>query len=366
MPIIRSWALTMGFALHPGTSNRYEIRYTRTQHRPASRQVNDHGRVSGTHTLVFPRRNDSESTNSDKKSKMWNRRCRTLRHESVDFNAITYQIHVLITALVAYHNRTGADMTQSFGQHQLPTKVALRVSGRSEGFEQCPVGFAGIQQGADSVVVEVGEPEGGAFDPFHQIVGGLSGGVGDSGGVPVGDLLPPAPQGAPEPVDLFGHAGFLEVGGELGDGGGAGLGAGDVIDGSEGLFGVPGVADLAVGVSGVEQAAQAGVSVVGDALRRNTIVTTDLVFYLTIRASRTHSKPTNDTSNRYRMRHMGSRMQVQHAWSTYTTTFWAPTRSPSGFWDCKDSRGVAGKFGDLRQKRSGVRSPAALALSGCL
>ena len=29
--------------------NRYKIRYTRTQHRPASRQVNDHGRVSGTH-----------------------------------------------------------------------------------------------------------------------------------------------------------------------------------------------------------------------------------------------------------------------------------------------------------------------------
>ena len=50
VPIIRSWALTRGFALHPGTSNRYEIRYTRTQHRPASRQVNDHGRVSGTRT----------------------------------------------------------------------------------------------------------------------------------------------------------------------------------------------------------------------------------------------------------------------------------------------------------------------------
>ena len=49
MPIIRSWALTRGFALHPGTRNRYEIRYTRTQHRPASRQVNDRGRVSGTH-----------------------------------------------------------------------------------------------------------------------------------------------------------------------------------------------------------------------------------------------------------------------------------------------------------------------------
>ena len=29
--------------------NRYKIRYTTNQHRPASRQVNDHGRVSGTH-----------------------------------------------------------------------------------------------------------------------------------------------------------------------------------------------------------------------------------------------------------------------------------------------------------------------------
>ena len=51
VPIIRSWALTRGFALHPGTRNRYETRYTSTQHRPASRQVNDHGRVSGTHRL---------------------------------------------------------------------------------------------------------------------------------------------------------------------------------------------------------------------------------------------------------------------------------------------------------------------------
>ena len=50
VPTIRSWALTRGFALHPGTRNRYKIRYTTNQHRPPSRQVNDHGRVSGTHT----------------------------------------------------------------------------------------------------------------------------------------------------------------------------------------------------------------------------------------------------------------------------------------------------------------------------
>ena len=51
VPIIRSWALTRGFALHPGTRNRYKIRYTTNQHRPPSRQVNDHGRVSGTHRV---------------------------------------------------------------------------------------------------------------------------------------------------------------------------------------------------------------------------------------------------------------------------------------------------------------------------
>ena len=50
----RSWALTRGFALHPGTRNRYKIRDTRTQHRPASQQVNDHGRVSGTHRHRSP------------------------------------------------------------------------------------------------------------------------------------------------------------------------------------------------------------------------------------------------------------------------------------------------------------------------
>ena len=38
-------------------------------------------------------------------------------------------------------------------------KMALRVSGRSEGVEQRPVGLAGVEQGPDPVVGEVGEPE---------------------------------------------------------------------------------------------------------------------------------------------------------------------------------------------------------------
>jgi len=73
--------------------------------------------------LLAPRRNDSESNNADKKSRMWKGRCRTLRHQSVEFNAISYQIHMAVTALVAYRNRTGADMSRWFGQHQLPQKV---------------------------------------------------------------------------------------------------------------------------------------------------------------------------------------------------------------------------------------------------
>jgi len=50
--------------------------------------------------------------------------------------------------------------------------LAFRVLGRSRGFEVRPVGFPGIQQGADAVVVEVGEPEGAAFDAFGEVVGG--------------------------------------------------------------------------------------------------------------------------------------------------------------------------------------------------
>ena len=77
---------------------------------------------------IFGIREDSESTNSDHKNRLWNRRCRTLRHESVEFNNIGYQIHVLITALVAFHNRTGADMTGWFGLHEMPTKEKRRLA----------------------------------------------------------------------------------------------------------------------------------------------------------------------------------------------------------------------------------------------
>ncbi len=43
----------------------------------------------------------------------------------IEFRVIAFQAHVLVTALIAYHHRTGADMTPWFGQHQLPTEGRL-------------------------------------------------------------------------------------------------------------------------------------------------------------------------------------------------------------------------------------------------
>ncbi len=103
--------------------------------------------------------------------------------------------------------------------------AALRVSGWSEGVEEGPVGFPGVQQGSDPVVVEVGEPERGAFD---ESVGCFGGCVGDPGFVPVRDLGSPAPQGPAQLRQLRCTVAVGEVVGELFDGLSAGFGVGDV------------------------------------------------------------------------------------------------------------------------------------------
>ena len=84
---------------------------------------------------------------------------------------------------------------------------------------------------------------GGIPTPTHSV--GVS--VGDAGGVPFGDLFAPVPQGAAEPVGLGGQARVLELLGDLVDGESAEFGVVDAVDAPEGFFGVPGVADLAVG-----------------------------------------------------------------------------------------------------------------------
>ena len=70
--------------------------------------------------------------------------------------------------------------------------TALRFSAGSDAGEERPVGFAGVEQGADAVVGEAAESEGGALDALDEIVDRLGGAVGDSGAVPVHDRGVPA------------------------------------------------------------------------------------------------------------------------------------------------------------------------------
>ena len=81
--------------------------------------------------------------------------------------------------------------------------------------------------------------------------------VGYLGDVPVGDLGAPAADGTSELVDLRWAGVVLEVVCELEGVLEAGGGAVDVVDVSDGFLGVPGGADFAVGVTGVEEATEA-------------------------------------------------------------------------------------------------------------
>ena len=56
---------------------------------------------------------------------------------------------------------------------------ALRVLAWSEVVEEGPVGFAGVEQDSDAVVVEVGDPERDPFDELGEVVGCFGGAVGD-------------------------------------------------------------------------------------------------------------------------------------------------------------------------------------------
>ena len=67
-----------------------------------------------------------------------------------------------------------------------------RISAGSEGGEEVPVGFAGVEERSDSEVGEVGHRERGPLDSFDQIVDSLGGTLGDVRLVPRGDLVLPA------------------------------------------------------------------------------------------------------------------------------------------------------------------------------
>jgi len=65
---------------------------------------------------IYGIREDSESINSDIKSRLPHGRCRTPGAENLTFELLAYQLMVLIKALNSYCRRTGADSTRWFGQ----------------------------------------------------------------------------------------------------------------------------------------------------------------------------------------------------------------------------------------------------------
>ena len=133
--------------------------------------------------------------------------------------------------------------------------AALRISrgSRGDGGEQVPVGFAGVEQGADPVVPEAGEPERDALDDLDQVVRCLGWPVRHVGPVPGRDLVTPLGDRAAELADLGRARLVLEVGAEAGNEVDSEVGVGVVIDRPDDFFGVPGHADLAARVAGLEQ-----------------------------------------------------------------------------------------------------------------
>ena len=118
------------------------------------------------------------------------------------------------------------------------------------------LGFARVEECSDSVVREVAEPERDPFDPLDEVVEGFGGSVGYLRDVPVGDLEFQSGDGATRLVDL-GWTGFvLQVVRELEGVSDSEDRFVDPVDVSDGFLRVPGGADFAVGVAGVEETTQ--------------------------------------------------------------------------------------------------------------
>ncbi|CAB4698139.1 unannotated protein [freshwater metagenome] len=69
---------------------------------------------------LFGLREDSESMHHHLKMTLLNGRARSVGRHRQLFDFHGYQAHVAITALLAWHHRTGADLSRWFGQWKPP------------------------------------------------------------------------------------------------------------------------------------------------------------------------------------------------------------------------------------------------------
>ena len=141
VPTIRSWALTRGFALHPGTRDRYEIRYTSegdpvvspgAQHRVVA------GQATHLHLLMRPSR---RVVRASRRGSWWSSaragrlfcRCRTVsRWRSPEPLADGCEVDAALDELV---RRLRAAPTQSAGAGDVDLGAARRLDRLQERFK---------------------------------------------------------------------------------------------------------------------------------------------------------------------------------------------------------------------------------------
>ncbi len=72
---------------------------------------------------LFGLREDTESMHNDYKSKLVNRRARTVGLDRRQMDIRGYQLHQMIIALAAWSNRTGGDVSEFFGRWEPPERT---------------------------------------------------------------------------------------------------------------------------------------------------------------------------------------------------------------------------------------------------
>lgn len=72
--------------------------------------------------LVYGRREDIESINSDFKARLRYGRCRCKGKHSVRFMLLAFQLKTIVYALIAYQQRTGADISKWVGNYKPPVR----------------------------------------------------------------------------------------------------------------------------------------------------------------------------------------------------------------------------------------------------
>ncbi|MFM8351660.1 MAG: hypothetical protein ACKN9D_11420 [Actinomycetales bacterium] len=99
----------------------YSAKYDGDQSRSQALRLHPEG--SPGYNAVFPKRNDIESMHRHLKDLMFNDRVSTIGDRNLRIWLHTYQTRLSRTALIAWHQRTGGDLTPWFGEWRPPAAL---------------------------------------------------------------------------------------------------------------------------------------------------------------------------------------------------------------------------------------------------